>query len=45
MWRMLDFGKMTQTQYKHMLNTDEVIIFVPMCDPRAQDDTQTNEAC
>ena len=29
MWRMLEFGKMTQTQDKHMLNTDEVIIFVP----------------
>ena len=30
MWRMLVFGKMTQTQDKtHMLNTDEVIIFVP----------------
>ena len=29
MWRMLEFGKMTQTQDKHMLNTDEVLIFVP----------------
>ena len=29
MWRMLEFGKITQTQDKHMLNTDEVIIFVP----------------
>ena len=35
----------TNTRQTHMLNTDEVIIFVPMCDPRAHNDTQTNEAC
>ena len=29
MWRMLEFGKMTNTRQTHMLNTDEVIIFVP----------------
>ena len=41
---MLELGKMTNTRQTHMLNTDEVIIFVP-CATHGQNDTQTNEAC